>query len=78
MLATNTRSALAGPIPRFDSRSAVVRAGLDLVVRQARGQRIDRAFIDGFRRMPDRPEELRDAQRLAVEAIQDEPWEKWW
>ena len=63
---------------RFDSRSAVVRAGLRMVMDQARAEQIDRAFIDGFRRMPERPEELREARRLAIEAIEDEPWEKWW
>jgi Arc/MetJ-type ribon-helix-helix transcriptional regulator len=63
---------------RYDSRSAAVRAGLDMVTRQARAERIDRAFTDGFRRMPERPEELREARRLAIEAIDDEPWEKWW
>ena len=63
---------------RFDSRSAVVRAGLDLVTRQARSERINQAFADGFRRMPERPEELHDARRLALDAINDEPWEKWW
>ena len=63
---------------RFDSRSAAVRAGLDVIIHQARADQIDRAFAEGFRRYPERPEELREAQRLAIEAIEDEPWEKWW
>lgn len=30
------------------------------------------------RRTPDAPEELRDARRLAIEAVEDEPWDTWW
>ena len=63
---------------RFASRSEAVRRGLDHVVAQARADRIDRAFADGFQRVPERPEELRDARRLAIEAIADEPWDTWW
>jgi Arc/MetJ-type ribon-helix-helix transcriptional regulator len=63
---------------RFTSRSEAVRAGLALAVRQAKRETIDRAFTDGFRRNPDRPEELADAQRLAIEAIKEEPWKPWW
>lgn len=63
---------------RYPSRSAAVRAGLEMVARQARAEAIDRAFTEGFRRVPEAPDELRDAQRLAIEAIEDEPWEPWW
>lgn len=63
---------------RYDSRSAAVRAGLDLVTRHARAEAINRAFAEGFRRVPESPEELRDAHRLAIDAIDDEPWQPWW
>ncbi len=63
---------------RFDSRSAAVRAGLDMVTRHARDDAIDRAVTDGFRRFPESPQELRDAHRLAIDAIEEEPWEPWW
>ena len=63
---------------RFASRSDAVRRGLDHVVREANAERIDRAFADGFARFPEHPEELADAERLAIESIEDEPWEKWW
>ncbi len=62
----------------FDSRSAAVRVGLDTVTRRARDDAIDRAFSEGFRRLPESPEELHDAYRLAIDAIEDEPWEPWW
>jgi Arc/MetJ-type ribon-helix-helix transcriptional regulator len=63
---------------RFDSRSEAVRAGLGILVRRSERQRIDRAFAEGFERVPDSPEELESARRLGVEAIEDEPWEPWW
>ncbi len=63
---------------RFDSRSAAVRAGLELLRRQELSDTIDRAFVQGFRCAPETAEEMRDAQRLAVDAIDDEPWDRWW
>jgi Arc/MetJ-type ribon-helix-helix transcriptional regulator len=63
---------------RYSSRSSAVRAGLTLVVRQADREEVDRAFADGFRRRSETPQELDDARRLAIEAIEDEPWEPWW
>lgn len=63
---------------RFSSRSSAVRAGLSIVVSQAERDVTDRAFAEGFRRHPDTPDELADARRLAVDAIEDEPWERWW
>lgn len=63
---------------RFSSRSGAVRAGLDLLVRRADREVIDRAFADGFRRRPEGSDELDEARRLAIEAIEDEPWEPWW
>lgn len=62
----------------FASRSAAVRSGLDHITRRAREERLERAFADGFRRIPEEPGELQDARRLAVDAIEDEPWEPWW
>jgi Arc/MetJ-type ribon-helix-helix transcriptional regulator len=65
-------------VGRFASRSAAVRAGLGILTREAERELIDRAFRDGFRRIPETAEELEEARRLAIEAIEDEPWEPWW
>jgi Arc/MetJ-type ribon-helix-helix transcriptional regulator len=62
----------------FASRSDAVRHGLEALVRQGERQRVDRAFVEGFRRHPEGDDEMADATRLAVEAINDEPWEPWW
>ncbi len=62
----------------FRSRSAAVRLGLETVLAAQKRRAIDSAFRDAFNEKPETEEELRDAKRLAVEAINEEPWEKWW
>lgn len=63
---------------RVKNRSAAVRAGLELLSRTEREAAIDRAFTDGVRRHPDSQGDMADARRLAIESIEDEPWEPWW
>ena len=63
---------------RFASRSEIVRAGLQRLVDDDAAQTIDRAFAAGFSRHPDSDEDIRRTTRLAIESIEDEPWEKWW
>lgn len=62
----------------YPSRSAAVRRALDSLVAASERAALDQAFADGFRAAPETAEELSDAMRVAVEAINDEPWEKWW
>lgn len=62
----------------YRSRSQAVRVAVEALVRRAAAERVDAAFVEGFSRQPERPEELADATRLAIEAIEDEPWEPWW
>ncbi|MEX2618833.1 MAG: ribbon-helix-helix domain-containing protein [Egibacteraceae bacterium] len=62
----------------YRNRSQAVRVAVEALVRRSESERIDAAFVDGFARHPDRPEEIADATRLGIEAIEDEPWERWW
>lgn len=62
----------------FESRSSAVRQGVAAVVAAQRRQEIDRAYEAGYARGPETEEELREAARLAVESINDEPWDRWW
>ena len=62
----------------FDSRSEAVRHGIEALVRSDERQQIDAAFEEAFTRHPDTAEEMAEATRLAIESINDEPWEKWW
>ncbi len=62
----------------YASRSGAVRAGLEALVRQSHREQIDEAFVEGFRRHPEGESEVADAHRMAVESIEDEPWERWW
>ena len=62
----------------FESRSHAVRTALQSLIRAERCKVIDEAFASGFAAHPETDEELADATRLAIESIDDEPWEKWW
>lgn len=63
---------------RFPNRSATVRRALDVLLASVERESVDQAFARGFGATPETVDELADAARLAVDAIEDEPWEKWW
>ncbi len=62
----------------FESRSDAVRHAVASLVRGDERRRIDEAFAEAFRRVPDTQQEIDEATRLALESIHDEPWERWW
>jgi len=62
----------------FASRSQAVRSGLEAIVVSRRRAEIGRRYEDAMFRLPETRDELADATRLAVNAIEEEPWERWW
>jgi hypothetical protein len=48
------------------------------MVDDAAARTIDQAFADGVSAHPDTDDDVRRATALAIESIDDEPWEKWW
>ncbi|MDQ3352941.1 MAG: ribbon-helix-helix domain-containing protein [Actinomycetota bacterium] len=62
----------------FANRSVAVRRGLEAIVDSERRRRLDGAYEDGYRRIPETEQELAEATRLAIQAIHDEPWDPWW
>ncbi len=62
----------------FDSRSSAVRHGVAVVLAAHRRHAVDRAYIEGYSRSPETEEELRRTTQMAVESINDEPWDRWW
>jgi Arc/MetJ-type ribon-helix-helix transcriptional regulator len=62
----------------FGSRSQAIRTGLETMVAARRREEVDRRYRDAITRVPETGEEIAEARRLAVEAIHDEPWERWW
>lgn len=58
----------------YESRAAVVRAGIEAIAQLEQQRRIDRAIVDGYERLP--PTEAEDHAAVAslIEAILDEPW----
>jgi len=62
----------------FDSRSQAVRSGLKAMVAARRREDVDREYRNASAQVPESDVELAEAHRLAVDAIHDEPWERWW
>ena len=63
---------------RFSSRSAAVRRAVELIVYGQRRDAIEEAYASGYRQTPESEREMAGATRLATQAIDDEPWDKWW
>ena len=58
----------------YESRAAVVRAGIEAIARLERQRRIDRAIVDGYTRLPPTAAEDHAALVSLSEAILDESW----
>ncbi len=58
----------------YESRAAAVRAGIEAVAAEQARQRVDRAILDGYQRVP--PTAGDDAAAMASlrAAISEEPW----
>ncbi|MDQ4070160.1 MAG: ribbon-helix-helix domain-containing protein [Actinomycetota bacterium] len=62
----------------FPNRSSAVRLAVEAVVARQRRDALERAFLEGYQRLRESDSELAEARRLAEQAINDEPWDKWW
>ena len=62
----------------FPSRSSAVRSAVEALIARQHRDALERAYAEGYRRLPDSTGELAEARRLAEQAIDEEPWEKWW
>jgi Arc/MetJ-type ribon-helix-helix transcriptional regulator len=58
----------------YESRAAAVRAGIETVMELERRRRLDRAVVEGYRRVPPTPAERAAAIASLREAIAEEPW----
>jgi Arc/MetJ-type ribon-helix-helix transcriptional regulator len=58
----------------FESRAAAVRAGIEVIIAADRRRAVDRAVVEGYRRMPPTPAEEVAALASLREAIAEEPW----
>lgn len=62
----------------YPNRSAAIRSAIETMISDQKERVIDEAFTKGFTAFPETDEELAEATRLAVQSIEDEPWEPWW
>jgi len=75
---------LAGELDRlvergdFANRSQALREGLETILAARERERLRERYREALMRAPETPGELADASRLAVESIEEEPWERWW
>ena len=60
--------------PGRASRAAVIAEAIDKLVRDLEEEAIDRAIVEGYRRIPQTDEELEWAEWSARESIREEPW----
>jgi hypothetical protein len=51
---------------------------LEALVAAHKRRDVDRAFREGFQRRPESDDEMQEAERLAIDSIRDEEWDKWW
>ncbi len=58
----------------FRSRTAAIRAGIEMIIAAEREREIDAAIVAGYRRCPPSPAEDRAAVAELRAAIEDEPW----
>ena len=56
------------------SRASVIIEAIDRLVAQLESERIDRAIVEGYTRIPQTAEELEWAEWSASESIREEPW----
>ncbi len=56
------------------SRAALVIEAVDRLVAELEGERIDRAIVEGYKRVPSTPEEDDWAEWSTLESIREEPW----
>lgn len=58
----------------YESRAAVVRAGVEAIATMERRRALDRSIIEGYAQTPPTPREEAAALESLREAIAEEPW----
>jgi Arc/MetJ-type ribon-helix-helix transcriptional regulator len=62
----------------FANRSQALREGLETILAAREREQLRTRYREALRRAPETSGELADASRLAIESIEEEPWERWW
>lgn len=58
----------------YPSRAAAVRAGVEAIADLERQRAVDRAIVDGYRRVPPEVSEIDAAVASLRDSIAEEPW----
>ncbi len=62
----------------FENRSQALREGLQTILAARERDRLRDRYRKAIADHPETAGEISDATRLAVESIEEEPWERWW
>ncbi len=62
----------------YDSRTEAMRDALVKLIDQERRRQIDEQYIEAYTRMPQTDDEVESAYDSLRQAIEEEPWERWW
>jgi Arc/MetJ-type ribon-helix-helix transcriptional regulator len=62
----------------FPNRSQALREGLETILAAREQEQLRERYRLAVARHPETPAEMEDVSRLAVESIEEEPWERWW
>ncbi len=62
----------------FENRSQALREGLQTILASREQEWLRERYRKAIAEHPETTGEVRDATRLAVESIEEEPWERWW
>ncbi len=83
-IAVKLPETLAGELDRlvargdFANRSQAMREGLETIIAARDKEQLRERYREAFTRQPETAAELEESRRLAIESIEEEPWERWW
>lgn len=58
----------------YESRASFIVEAINRLVEEIEEREIDRRIVEGYTRFPQTDEELRWAERSALDSIREEPW----
>jgi Arc/MetJ-type ribon-helix-helix transcriptional regulator len=58
----------------YGTKAEVVRAALEALIDAERRADVGRKIVEGYRRVPQDEEDVKDANQAATRSIEEEPW----
>lgn len=58
----------------FGSKADAIRSAIEALIDVERRRRVGEAIVEGYRRMPETPDELEEARLASIRSIEEESW----